>query len=272
MHIEGDFHMRRTTKAVVAAICATVFAASGSQAEDHSRFAGFYAGAHAGGAWSDIELSDQSLNLNDGQVFRSPEGLPSMGTSGFWGGAHAGYNFQSGHFVTGVDLSYQGGDLSSSFLNTGSSLEAATDDLISTDISSIFQAVFRLGYSSGNLLAYGKVGYASGNVETEYLDTSDTIGTPDTDSAAGSRSGSRQRHHGLVLGGGLEYAWGNVILGLDYSYINFEEKDRTSDFFSARRQAVTGNINGKVDPDVHAVVGRISYRFGGHDGRHSPQK
>lgn len=263
---------RATSTAVAAVICSAICAASVARAEDHSPFAGFYAGVHAGGAWSEITFSDQSLNLDDGQVFSTPEGLPAMNGDGFWGGLHAGYTIQSGHIVTGVELSFQRGDLSTSFLNAGSSVEGATDDRHSTDIRSVFQAVIRLGYSAGDVLAYGKVGYASGNVKTAYLDTSDTVGTPDTDSAAGSGSSSRERHNGLVLGGGLAYAWGNVILGVDYSYINFEEIDRSSDFFSARRQSVVGTLNGRVDPDVHAIVGRISYRFGGLDGDHSPLK
>ena len=189
---------------------------------------------------------------------RSPD-RPSPNASGFIGGGHAGYNWQAGNIVSGVELSYSRGDLSGNITLPNAEEPGLRDDRFTSDIDSTFQAVFRLGYASGSILAYGKVGYASANLKSEFFDTSNDGGG----TLAGSNSRSSERHNGLVLGGGLEYALGNaLILGIDYSYINYEAKSHPADFFSAGFGRVTGTTNTEINPDIHAVMGRISYKFG----------
>ncbi|WFU75540.1 hypothetical protein [Bradyrhizobium sp. CB2312] len=56
---------------------------------------GFYVGANAGGAWTNGSLSIPSNNLYGG-------------ATGFIAGVQAGYNFQAGHFLFGVEDDFDG--------------------------------------------------------------------------------------------------------------------------------------------------------------------
>ena len=63
---------------------------------------GFYIGAHAGGIWGDVNVTD---DVNDGV----PPGPFGYSISGFIGGGTAGYNLQIDNVVFGIE-----GDLGSS--------------------------------------------------------------------------------------------------------------------------------------------------------------
>src|SRR5215475_14428714 len=56
---------------------------------------GFYLGANLGGAWTNGSLNIAGNNLYGG-------------TTEFIGGVQAGYNFQAGHFLIGVEGDFDG--------------------------------------------------------------------------------------------------------------------------------------------------------------------
>lgn len=183
---------------------------------------------------------------------------------GFFGGGQIGYNQQFGNWVAGLELSYSGADLddTSRPSNYAPLTSNARDDDWSTEINSIFQVVARLGYVWDSILVYGKVGYASANVEMNGLDTGvagNAFNQPGT-----TFRGSDKRHHGLVLGGGLEYAlMQNLIFGIDYSYINLESKNHFGLRFqpNGTPSASGRGMTADIDPEIHAITGRISYKF-----------
>ncbi len=105
---------------------------------------GLYLGGHGGwGAGQDAVSNSISRDAD---------------TSGFFGGVHGGYNYQSGALVAGLELDgdWLGVDGSSS-LSGGQHLDVATDWLSSLRM--------RLGYATGNFLLYGTAGVAVGGVD-----------------------------------------------------------------------------------------------------------
>ncbi|MFM8701949.1 MAG: outer membrane protein [Hyphomicrobiales bacterium] len=105
-------------------------------------------------------------------------GLGSAGgltTGGTVVGAHGGYNFQAGQFVSGGEIDY-----SSSKIKNSSSNESFNQNWLTS-----FRA--RGGYTFGNLLTYGTLGLAYG--PTEYVKN-------------GTKTDASKL--GWILGGGVE--------------------------------------------------------------------
>lgn len=99
----------------------------------------------------------------------------SLTTGGTVVGAHGGYNFQAGRFVSGGEIDY-----SASELKNNSSSESFNQNWLMSIRG-------RGGYTFGNLLTYGTLGFAYG--PTEYV-----------------KSGTKTdlSKSGWVLGGGIE--------------------------------------------------------------------
>jgi outer membrane immunogenic protein len=147
---------------------------------------GVYAGLHAGGGWGRISGSNLEANL-------TPRGA--------LGGGHAGYNFQTGSLVFGVE-----GDLSAANLDG-----SRTDGLDRIDISSSYLASLRarLGLSTGPALLYVTGGLAFTNWKLKATDGVDVL------TASG-------RDTGWVVGGGAEFMftpnWSARLEGLHHRF------------------------------------------------------
>src|ERR1700727_2738060 len=84
---------------------------------------GFYIGLNAGGIWPsgsrNASIFDPDSAFDGGFLTSSfPGGLGSQ-SAGFIGGGQAGYNWQTGAFVLGVETDFDGTTLSKSFNNVG---------------------------------------------------------------------------------------------------------------------------------------------------------
>jgi outer membrane immunogenic protein len=188
-----------------------------------SDWAGFYIGINGGGAWATTTFD------------ANPGGNTTL-TGGLIGG-HAGYNWQFGSVVVGVEGDGDGAflqkNLAVTFVDplTGAvvgngTLREKTEDL--------FSARARLGYVVlPQLLVYGTAGAGWGDFKV-----SDTLGN----SASVSQ-------FGWVAGGGLEYkVWGPLIARVEYLHYGFDNK------------TVTPTI-GNVKESIDAVRGGLSYKF-----------
>jgi outer membrane immunogenic protein len=157
-----------------------------------SLWSGFYAGVNGGGGWSDT--SDHLALPHSSGLY--PEGA--------FGGGQVGYNWQGfWHpcLVLGIEADIQGADLS----------DSATDanGKVSTKLDYFGSVRGRLGYASGNSLAYATGGFAYGGIKNEaYGYTKDGTAT------------------GFTLGGGFEYkvtpAWS---IKTEYQYINLGKNE-----------------------------------------------
>lgn len=112
---------------------------------------------------------------------------------GFAGGIHGGYNFQFNQIVAGIEGDY-------SFSNADAS-ETVAGITASVEIDNIWSIRGRLGVLvSSNALLYGTLGYGGTKLSGRLTDGITTM--------TGSETA-----RGLVLGGGLEYAFTRNILG-----------------------------------------------------------
>ena len=165
---------------------------------ENAKFSGFYAGGTVG--FGKGEISDS--------VFE---------TSGAVAGGYAGYNYQCGSTVFGIE-----GDLLWSGMDDDSSLTIGGTDYIGEFSTKYLGSVRgRLGYDAGLAMLYGTVGIAFTDMETEVTEVGvGTLSFTDKDT-------------GLVFGGGVEgmvsdsmslrfevlhYRFDYEIDGEDYAY------------------------------------------------------
>jgi outer membrane immunogenic protein len=178
-----------------------------------SDWAGFYIGVAGGYGWANTSFDPINSPLN-----ASPKG-------GVFGG-YAGYNWQFGSWVTGVEVDFSGADIKTTQVFIGEK----TDDLGSVR--------GRLGYTvTPDLLAYGTAGWGWGR------------STIDTGIAFGAVSHDQT---GWVAGGGLEYKfWGHWIARAEYLHYDFGKE--TFNFPVVFPPIMSETIN--------IVRGGLSYKF-----------
>ena len=160
-------------------------------------WSGFYVGLQAGYAWDKLTVGNYS-NVLGLPILAPAAFLPgyTVTRGGFIGGAHAGYNFQTGPMVFGLEGDLEGASLS------GSSLRASLRG--------------RLGFAMDRVLFYGTGGLAvaSGN------------GGWNNGYYWNGNNGSSGRL-GWTAGAGIEYAFlPNWSARIEYRYSDF---GRTND-------------------------------------------
>jgi len=183
-------------------------------------WAGFYLGAHVGGAWADVQNTD---------TYGLWAPLDNIGSkwsdtsSGVIGGGQVGFNwlvpgnptFGPGYLVFGLEGDFGGLGLSHNSHPFGNAYLSSGED------SGFYgDATVRAGYAVGPAFFYGKAGWA-------YFDSNLTL----RDSGAGfysyctassACSASRAGLNGWTVGGGVEYMinpnWG---VKAEYRYFDF---------------------------------------------------
>ncbi len=184
---------------------------------------GAYVGANAGYVWGD---ADTRTSTQAGTYFAgssvsavNSSGVAKVHPDGFTGGAQAGFNWQSGNVVFGVEGDFDAYDLNES--RTVTTLYPA----FAPSTFTLHQAVNadwlltlrpRVGYAANNLLAYVTGGLAVTELKNSNS-FSDTFGL----GAAESSSASKTKY-GWALGAGLEYAvTSNWSAKAEYLYTDF---------------------------------------------------
>jgi outer membrane immunogenic protein len=191
-------------------------------------WAGFYAGVNVGAAWNDIEYRDWFVATN------TTFSRGSLDETNVLGGAQAGYNFQQGQIVYGleVDLGYL--DIDGSTVNNG--WKYTSSGGFYGDITG------RVGYALDNILVYAKGGAAF--IDAEYTANANVAGA-----RVYSDSGIVW---GWVVGGGAEYMvkpnWSVKV-----EYLHFEFDDTTF-------RNVAG-YNTRFDPNVDTVKVGLNYHL-----------
>ena len=156
-------NVREITGAV--AMTALLFAAAEARAADMqpaasaASWAGPYAGLYAGYGWGTAD-STAPFDPGPGFFYNFGGDRYSFSADGFFGGAAAGYNWQRGTLVTGIEgeLGYLG--LSGSRVDPNG-IAAGFPDTTTSVKSELFGALTaRLGVATGNVLVYVKGGVA----------------------------------------------------------------------------------------------------------------
>ena len=150
---------------------------------------GFYIGVNAGGIWPsggrNASILDPNAAIDGGFISAGfPGGLGSQ-SAGFIGGGQAGYNWQTGAFVLGVETDFDGSTLSKSFNNIGAPFAAAAPlggDFLTvngkTSLTWLGTTRARVGFVAtpdNRLMIYatGGVAYGGGNSQFSVFDTYD---------------------------------------------------------------------------------------------------
>jgi len=205
-----------------------------------SDWAGFYIGVHGGYG---------SGNTSFDSPFTDFSGKPK---GGLFGG-QAGYNWQYGSIVTGLEVDYSGADLSTSGV---ASSVTKYDDTFTTSrslkVDQLASARARVGYTLlPNLLGYGTAGLGWGH---ESVDETFTHVDKDSErTTVTSLSGSSAANQfGWVAGAGLEYKiWGGFIARAEYLHYDFGKSTYSFPNFSTK-DATTS---------VDVARGGVSYKF-----------
>jgi outer membrane immunogenic protein len=188
---------------------------------------GFYIGGHAGGAWANNHWTDL-------------EGSPitSNSPSGFLGGAQIGFNYQSGFWIIGVEVSGSGAHLTSS----SDCFDVLTCE---SKISWLLAVQGRLGVA----VAPTAVVYATGGaawVGDEFNFHSDEL--------SGSTTATRA---GGGVGGGLNFAlYREVWVFVEYDHYWFG--DHQMDLVASNQDS---RLSVNVRQDVDVVKAGLNVRF-----------
>lgn len=181
-----------------------------------SDWAGFYLGVHGGYGWGDWSADGQN---------HAPA---SVNTKGGLVGGHAGYNWQFGSYVVGVE-----GDFDAADINGSSTFQPDLTKSVSVKTDELASIRGRAGYiMAPNMLAYatGGAGWGRTRISTS-LPTEDEIS-----------------QWGWVAGAGLEYRfWGNFIARAEYLHYGFDGGS-------------VGNWS-DIHQDIDVVRGGVSYKF-----------
>jgi opacity protein-like surface antigen len=201
----------------------------------------------------------------------SPTGA-SLEPRGFLGGARIGLQHQWGPLVLGIEAGATGANLE----DQASADFAGAIDFVAewegrttfdTETRALYTVAGRVGLAQGRWLGYLKGGYATAEIKAR--------ATTDIDGCViilgcgnlSASTSSRQRHHGFVAGGGVEYMWHpNVIFGLEYSYIDLGAETHAGDGSVALNgtQVLSGDTRMRIDPDaIHAIYARLTFKLGG---------
>src|ERR1051325_4144449 len=193
------------------------------QAPNFSNWGGLYLGGHA--VYGDTQYSTE---------FASPSGKKNYstttGVSGFGAGLHAGYNFQSGQWVYGVE-----GDVTITPWENNQTTFVSPSGKKRHDATARLDALAtirgRLGLSFGRSLVYatGGVAFAQGKYQ---LVINEDKKSPQT-------FGGRNNDVGAVAGGGIEWKYNpNLSLRVEGLYY-FSDRKSTENVKQDAKGATT---------------------------------
>lgn len=216
----------------------TAFALATNNAHADTPFSGFYAGVHGGYA-----------SVDSGGIYDSGQApgeffLDRLDLDDAAFGGQIGYLHQFGQFVVGIE-----GDASALTADdkVRGQFPLPGSYQVGAELNHLWSIRGRLGYAWGNLLAYGTAGY--GEIDYDATVPAD----PNFPAPANKLSFDS---NGAVYGGGIEYAFGKVLLRLEYLHYdvgNTESLKGLNIDFDAPD-------NLQID-DVDVVRGALSIKF-----------
>jgi outer membrane immunogenic protein len=218
---------------------------------------GTYVGANAGWTWGTFDLNPAATDNLSGAV--GQPGSASINSSSVIGGFQAGYNWQIGIWVLGLEQDYQFTGLKqtrtfsapAALFLAGDSIQAKTDYLAATRA--------RLGVTWERALFY-----AAGGLETGMFDvTSNYVSRGIGGSPAQSFTDTNKLHFGFNVGAGIEYAvTNNVFIGAEYRYIDLGKETYDLGAFTPSGLAAQ-TVSSTVSLTASQVTARLNIKLGG---------
>jgi outer membrane immunogenic protein len=205
-------------------------------------WAGFYIGFNGGGGWAHTDFPGG---------ISGPLSFPGQSGSGAVAGGQAGYNWQYGRIVTGLEADFDAADIKGT-----ANLPVAPSTFSQTvKIDELASVRARLGWEvTPSLLAYGTGGIALGHMQSSFQ-TSAPIANGGSHNIAENNGAAE---FGWVAGAGLEY---NVLdhwmLRAEYLHYDF---GTVFNLIGPGATPAVDNLNARTAVDV--VRGGVSYKFG----------
>ncbi len=208
---------------------------------------GLYLGGHGGYGWGE---SEAWFPARANALVFPAGGSFSVEPDGAMGGLHIGHMTQRGRWVFGSEFSFSWSGLNGTEAIPGSGFVTPANAVSgSVELNWLATSTIRLGFSWNSWLLYGKGGGAMGEVERRGVITGAGFALSHSE---------RNAHIGWTVGAGLEYALGDWIAGVEYSYYDLG----TENYGGFTNPALTSlAYNG--DFAYSSVMARLSYRFGG---------
>lgn len=189
---------------------------------------GFYLGGNVGYGWGTSE------STGDAGAFNGLTSGFDVNPSGWIGGLQAGYNWQTGNLLFGLE-----GDLGILGLDDRESSGGA---FVEAEYGGYGALTARVGFTDDRWLFYLKGGAALANIENR----AGAIGDP-TDLTVADET-----RWGWTIGGGAEFAFHpNWSMKIEYLYMDFGSDTSTN---------TDGNIY-RHENDLHTIKVGLNYRF-----------
>jgi outer membrane immunogenic protein len=202
-------------------------------------WAGFYLGGEVGYGTDGVRWH----NVGSSAFFSPLDSRTFDRGGGVIGGGQAGYNFQLGRIVLGIEGSISAADFDRSF----TSPYFPATDVWSSKVTWLSTATGRIGYGFDGWLPYIKGGLAAGQVDTSIQNN-----------AAGAFSQSSAAHYGWTLGGGVEFKIApRFSLGLEFMHTDL---GRGNDISGPQPAGTTESYN--VGLRSNSFMARFNYLFG----------
>ncbi len=228
---------------------------------------GFYVGGNIGYSWGDADVTANFFNNVTGVLLAT--GTGSFDMNGVIGGLQAGYNWQTGPWVLGLEADIQAsgekgsvgffcGGVICSPLQTAIPIAAApVTASISHHLDWFGTLRLRAGYTvTPRILAYVTGGLAYGHVETDGLLTGfNAFGVATSTGFSDSRWKG-----GWTIGGGIEaQLTGNWTAKIEYLYMDLGSISNTAVVVNA--PPIRAEFN--TDITDHILRVGLNYKFGG---------
>lgn len=221
---------------------------------------GFYVGGNIGYGWgnSNLSLVPGSTWGTGGGQYLVDNGSPNLTDRGVLGGVQAGYNFQQGNLVYGVEADFSFANINGS-RNTGA-IEPPTGVPVaartfseSDKLDWLITTRGRLGYAVQNTLLYVTGGLAIGHRKF----TQDVTAANGFNQNFGSTSSTKA---GWTLGAGAEYALSrNWSIKGEYLYVDLGSVSVSSDSNTSPGAGLTVDTSSKMTVNI-ARLG-VNYKF-----------
>jgi opacity protein-like surface antigen len=213
--------------------------------------------AHDGGVWGTFDLNPATTNNLSGAV--GAPGVLSVNNSSVIGGFQAGYNWQIGQWVIGLEQDYQftGLKQTAPFAVPAGLFLAGDSIAVKTDYLAATRA--RLGIAWDRALVY-----AAGGLETGEFDVTSTYVAR---GAGGSPTigftDANKLHFGFNVGAGIDYAvTNNVFVGVEYRYIDLGKETYNLGAFTPAGGAAQ-TVSNSVSLKASEVTARLNFKLSG---------
>lgn len=218
---------------------------------------GFYLGLNAGYGWNNRDVTTAGVfagNIANVAAARRP-GSINLDSNGFVGGGQAGFNYQTGMFVVGVEA-----DLMYSDVKGRASYLSAAGDLsdFRYELDYLGTVRGRLGVAFDRVLVYGTGGLAWGKAHYNADFYSNAAGQP-----LAFQGGQSHTRTGYAVGAGVEYAipmGGTSAVTLRGEYLYADLGKRLVNV-SAVPPAGAGAYTTGFQNRMHLLRAGVNYKF-----------